>query len=165
MRLQSSATRHREVSSQGLLTFSLFRKHCVALVDFASPGNQSKSSEVAIVTECSKCKENENLRLSTLMEAADEKFGAISFPDTSVCLLNVFLVFRRTILLPSPQSDRQLQRVPSTESSPASALPSSSVLRRRAARRVAGTPSRTDSQAGPARTRTTAPRMAPAASS
>ncbi|CAD5232284.1 unnamed protein product [Bursaphelenchus xylophilus] len=51
------------------------RKHCVALVDFASANNQSKN-ENNVVTECQKCRDFENLRLSTLMEAADEKYVA-----------------------------------------------------------------------------------------
>ncbi|CAD5223421.1 unnamed protein product [Bursaphelenchus okinawaensis] len=50
------------------------RKHCVALVDFASGSNQNKS-EREVVTECTKCRDFERLRLSTLMEAADEKYA------------------------------------------------------------------------------------------
>lgn len=49
------------------------QRHCAVLVDFASP-NLNDSQLTQSLNVCAQCKDDSTLRLSTLMENADEEF-------------------------------------------------------------------------------------------
>lgn len=53
--------------------FAAGKRHCVVLVDFKNT-NQKESSTDQSINVCEKCREDTYLRLSILMENADEVF-------------------------------------------------------------------------------------------
>lgn len=53
--------------------FATGKRHCAVLVDFVNVDQQASASNQS-VTVCEKCKEDACLRLSALMESANEQF-------------------------------------------------------------------------------------------